>query len=160
MLVRLKVGLFVDDLADRFNISTAHVSKIFTTWINFLYHELPSLFPFPPQSMIRKYMPKQFHEYPTTRIILDGTEIFIQTPSAIVSQSQTWSQYKHHNRWKALVGISPNGSITFVSKLWAGRVSDKELTKNQVYLKSWRAVIMLWLTGGLILLTSYQKVYH
>lgn len=58
VLVRLKVGLFVDDLADRFNISTAHVSKIFTTWINFLYHELPSLFPFPPQSMIRKYMPK------------------------------------------------------------------------------------------------------
>ena len=44
------------------------------------------------------------------------------------SQSQTWSQYKHHNTWKALVGISPNGAFTFVSKLWTGRVTDKKIT--------------------------------
>ena len=30
---------------------------------------------------------------------------------------------------KALVGISPNGIVTFVSSLWTGRVLDKELTK-------------------------------
>ena len=130
VLVRLKVGLFVNDLADRFHISPGYVSKIFTTWINFLYHELPQLFPFPSQSMVRKYMPEQFKQYPTTRVIIDGTEIFIQVPSSMVSQSQTWSQYKHHNTWKALVGISPNGCITFVSKLWSGRVSDKHQTKE------------------------------
>ena len=93
VLVRLKVGLFVNDLADRFHISPGYVSKIFTTWINFLYHELPQLFPFPSQSMVRKYMPEQFKQYPTTRVIIDGTEIFIQVPSSMVSQSQTWSQY-------------------------------------------------------------------
>ena len=75
-------------------------------------------------------MPKQFKAYPTTRIIIDGTEIFIEVPSSMKSQSQTWSQYKHHNTWKALVGISPNGLVTFVSKLWSGRVTDKMLTKE------------------------------
>eukprot|EP00795_Rhopilema_esculentum_P015448 gene15448-6696_t len=48
----------------------------------------------------------------------------------VESQSQTWSEYKHHNTWKALIGISPNGAITFISKLWSGRVSDKELTSS------------------------------
>ena len=75
-------------------------------------------------------MPKQFKAYPTTRIIIDRTEIFIEVPSSMKSQSQTWSQYKHHNTWKALVGISPNGLVTFVSKLWSGRVTDKMLTKE------------------------------
>ncbi len=53
VLMRLKVGLFVNDLADRFGISNGHVSKIFTTWINFLFHELPLLFPFPSQDHIQ-----------------------------------------------------------------------------------------------------------
>ena len=128
VLLRLKVGLFVSDLADRFGISQSQVSKIFTTWICFLYHELPTLFPFPSKDLILENMPAQFKEFPKTRIILDCTELFIETPSSMVSQSQTWSEYKHHNTWKALVGISPAGCITFVSKLWSGRVSDKEIT--------------------------------
>ena len=130
VLMRLKLGLFLNDLADRFGISQGHASKIFTTWINFLFHELPPLFPFPSQERIRKDMPDQFKDYPTTRIIIDGTEIFTEVPSSLKSQSQTWSEYKHHNTWKALVGISPTGCIIFVSKLWAGRVSDKELTQR------------------------------
>ena len=46
------------------------------------------------------------------------------------AQSQTWSEYKHHKTWKALIGISPNGAITFVSKLWSGHVSAKEITEK------------------------------
>ena len=130
VLLRLKVGLFVNDLSDRFNISPTLVSRIFTTWINLLYLELPLILPFPSQSLVRKQMPKEFKDYPTTRIIIDCTEIFIEKPSSLKSQSLTWSQYKHHNTLKALVGISPNGLITFVSKLWAGRVTDKTITKE------------------------------
>jgi len=40
------------------------------------------------------------------------------------------SEYKHHNIWKALIGISLNGAITFVSKFWSGCVSDKEITQK------------------------------
>jgi len=103
VLMRLKVGLFLNDLADRFGISLAQSSKIFTTWINFLYHELPLLFPFPSRAKIDKLMPSEFERYPSTRIIIDCTELFIEVPSSMRVQSQTWSEYKHHNSSTALI---------------------------------------------------------
>ena len=101
-----------------------------TTWMNFLFHELPLLFPFPSQAMVRMYMPTEFKDYPTTCIVIDATELKSQVPSSLKSQSQTWSDYKHHNTWKALIGISPNVCIAFISKLRSERVSDKQLTKD------------------------------
>ena len=130
VLMRLKAGLFVQDLANRFGISISSVSRICITWINFLYYELKDLFPFPSQDLVRKNMPKEFAQYPTTRIILDCNELFIQRPSAMLAQSETWSDYKHHNTWKLLVGITPNGQVTFLSQLWGGRVSDKQTTRE------------------------------
>lgn len=130
VLVRLRVGLFLKDLADRFGISCGHVSKIFCTWINLLYFELKLLFPFPSQESVRKNMPLEFSQYPTTRVIIDCTEVFVEVPSSMLAQSETWSNYKHHNTFKVLVGISPNGQITVVSKLWGGRVSDKCITEK------------------------------
>ena len=130
VLMRLKAGLFVQDLADRFGISTSLVSRICITWINLLYLELNDMFPFPSQELVRKTMPREFAEYPTTRIILDCSEIFIQRPSAMLAQSETWSEYKHHNTWKVLVGITPNGQVSYLSHLWGGRVSDKQITRE------------------------------
>jgi len=130
VLVRLKVGLFIKDISDRFFVSEGQFSKIFTTWVNFLHFELKLLFPFPSQADVRLNMPLEFYMYPTTRVIIDCTEIFMEVPSSMLAQSQTWSNYKHKNTLKALVGISPNGQVIFVSKLWGGRVSDKHITQH------------------------------
>ena len=70
VLMRLKAGIFVQDLADRLGIITSLVSRICITWINLLYHELKDL------------LPKEFAQYAKPRIILDCTELFIQRPSA------------------------------------------------------------------------------
>lgn len=35
-----------------------------------------------------------------------------------------------HNTFKGLVGISPSGAVTFVSQLFPGSISDKELTRR------------------------------
>ena len=45
-------------------------------------------------------------------------------------QQMTFSNYKNDNTFKGLVGISPDGSVTFVSLLYPGSISDKELTKR------------------------------
>ena len=42
----------------------------------------------------------------------------------------TFSSYKNSSTYKALVGISPEGVITFVSSLFPGSISDKELTRQ------------------------------
>ena len=41
-----------------------------------------------------------------------------------------FSSYKNHNMYKALIGICPGGIVTFVSKLYSGLISDRELTKK------------------------------
>ena len=48
----------------------------------------------------------------------------------MLAQSETWSDYKQHNTWKLLVRVTPNGQVTFLSDLWAGRVSDKQMTRE------------------------------
>lgn len=68
--------------------------------------------------------------YPTTRVIIDATELFIQTPHDYTTQSDTWSSYKHHSTAKGLIGIAPNGFVSFASDLVPGRMSDLELTNQ------------------------------
>ena len=76
-------------------------------------------------------MPKAFKElYPSTRVIIDATEIFVERPSMPELQQIAFSSYRNHNTYKALVGISTGGVVTFVSKLYSGAISDRELTKK------------------------------
>ena len=80
-------------------------------------------------------MPLSFRvRYPQTRVIIDATEFFIQRPRNPSAQSRTWSNYKSKNTFKALVGISPNGAFTFISKLWSGNLSDRSITQRSGFL--------------------------
>ena len=47
-----------------------------------------------------------------------------------VSQSETYSTYKSHNTAKGLVGITPDGALTFVSDLYGGHCSDKIIVEH------------------------------
>lgn len=129
VLMRLRLGLFTTDIAERFHISEGTFSKYFSTWISLLYHELNTLNPFPSRDIVTRTMPPSFKfKYPSVRVILDCTEIFIQRSSSLLNQSMTFSSYKHHTTVKFLVGITPSGVISFVSEGWPGKTSDRLLT--------------------------------
>ena len=51
-----------------------------------------------------------------TTVITDCFKVFIEKPSNLLARAQTYSNYKSHNTVKVLIGISPHGSITFVSQ--------------------------------------------
>lgn len=128
--VRLKLGLFEQDLAHRFNIHRTSVSRKLITWSNFLYFFLGSQVIWPSREDVNRFMPDGFKRlYPSTRVILDCTEIFVQTPSSLLLQSQLYSSYKSNTTLKGLIGITPNGAVSFVSCLYTGSISDKEITR-------------------------------
>ena len=83
------------------------------------------------RSKVDKWMPPCFKKwYPTTRVIIDGTEFFIEKPSSLARQSATWSSYKNHNTFKVLVGISPDGTMMYISHLYEGSMSDVDLVQQ------------------------------
>ncbi len=130
VLYRMRCDALEKDIADRFGVSVSNVSRTLNTWINFLYHTLKQLPIWPSSKVIKDTMPKCFKDqYPDTRVILDCTEIFIEMPSSFRAQSQTYSTYKSHNTAKGLIGIAPNGFVTFISDLYGGHISDQKITE-------------------------------
>ena len=94
-----------------------------------MYLQFNQISLWPPQEFVQANRPKAFKlQYPTTRVIIDATELFVQQPSLPELQQLTFSSYKNHNTYKGLIGISPSGAATFVSKLYPGGISDKEFT--------------------------------
>ena len=45
------------------------------------------------------------------------------------------SVYKNHVTLKGLVGIAPSGAITFISQLYSGSISDREIVERSGFLK-------------------------
>ena len=129
-LVCLHLGLLELDLA-RFGIAKSSVSRIVSTWVNLIFHNLKALERYPHWHIVKKYMPEVFkRDYLNTRLIIDATEFPIERPSSLLSQSCTFSSYKNRNNTiKVLVGIMPSGVVTFVSSTYEGSISDRKLVE-------------------------------
>ena len=105
----------------------------FKKWISFLYLRLGRLPPWPSWEDVKASMAECFRaKYPDTFIVLDATESCTEIRSCLALQSQLYSSYKSRTTLKDLIGISPNGSIYFVSELWSGLISDRELVIKSV----------------------------
>ena len=116
------------DLAFRFKIRLQSVSTLINSWVDYMFEILGKLSVWPHRDVISENMPAKFKEqFPNTFAILDGTELKIEKPSSLVLQSQTYSTYKSTNTLKSLVACDPRGALIYVSALFTGSISDKEI---------------------------------
>lgn len=133
-LMRIRLGLVNHFVAKFFNISDGLASQIFATWLSSLDVVVSKLVYWPSKLSVKVTSPIRYASVPGLRAIIDCSEIFLETPKDPKLQSSTWSDYKHHNTAKFLIAVAPNSMITFVSNLYNGRCSDKNITLNSKFL--------------------------
>ena len=145
VLMRLRLGLSNENLADRFCISRTHCSNIFKTWIRLLSKTVGKLVAWLPKESVIESMPSIFKTagHGKLRCIIDCFEVFIERPKKLDAQTATWSDYKSHNTIKFLIGISPTGFITFPSHMVTEQVTDSFVVVVG-FLTAWIVMMKLW----------------
>lgn len=135
VMCRLRQALPEKHLSFLFGVSQATVSRIFISWINFMFLRFGTINIWPSRAEVDRLMPEEFKtKYPKTRVIIDCTEVRCQMPSSLLLNSELFSNYKNHTTLKGLVGISPGGAVTFISQLYTGSISDRSIVERSGFL--------------------------
>ena len=134
VLMKLRPGIMVEDLAFHFKVSPGKLWQIFITWIKLMSKELSVLVIW-PSSQIKSTFPNCFKKlYHNARVITDCTEVFMETLSSLVEQACLYSDYKHHFTVKFLVAITSNGALSWISPTYGGRTSDVFIVRDSGFL--------------------------
>ena len=103
-----------------------------------------------PPETVRAHLPPEFAAFSDTQVVLDCTEIFCQTPSSLLLQSEVFSTYKSHATFKAMISMAPHGAVTFVSGLYAGSMSDRKIFKLSGIVKMLKPGMAIMVDKGFV----------
>uniref|UniRef100_UPI00358E209D uncharacterized protein isoform X1 n=1 Tax=Myxine glutinosa TaxID=7769 RepID=UPI00358E209D len=137
-LIKLRMNYVFQDIAYQLNISLSTAQRVFHATLDVLYVRLEFCVRWPDRENLRKSMPMCFRRTFGDRVsvIIDCFELFTEKPSGALNQVYTYSNYKQHHTVKYLIGISPQGTVIFISAGWGGRTSDKHIVQKSGFLQN------------------------
>lgn len=126
-MMMLKHALTFDFLSHLFGCSPTTCSTAIRSTITSIASDIQGCMHWSSKEEIQNNMPMCFEHFSKTRVVLDCTEISISTPKCLRCNISTYSHYKKCHTIKYMVGVSPGGIITFLSRGYGGRASDKAI---------------------------------
>ena len=119
-------------LAQLFSCSVSTNANIVTTFIHVIHSILFTdlMTSIPSRDKNKLSAPSSFNQFGSCRVVIDCTDIEIATPGLMSQQNATYSSYRGMHSFKVIVGVAPNGVITYVSKLYPGSISDKAIVQQ------------------------------
>lgn len=137
-LFKLRCNYPYADLEYRYGVNRKTLARVFKTWLQFMFLKFKAIEKrmFTLKSDLPQPLPKAFMNslLKDTRVVIDCSELFIESSSDFEAQGNVFSSYKHHTTAKVLIGVAPSGGAIFVSDCFEGAVSDREIVVQSGFL--------------------------
>ena len=124
-------------LAQLFHCGVATISNIVITFTHVL-HEIEISAP-------------SFRQFESCWIVIVCTDIEVAGPSLMSQENALYSSYRRINSFKVIIGVAPNGVITYVSWLYPGSISDKTIVQQSGLLNHLTAGDMILADKGFLI---------
>ncbi|KAJ3592460.1 hypothetical protein NHX12_007587 [Muraenolepis orangiensis] len=130
-LVRLRLDLRNQDLAYRFGVGIGTVTRAVRRAVDAMSSTLvPTAVFWPSRAELRKNLPSAVRAaHPDCAVIIDFFSVSLEQPASR-GHAPARAQLGDGNTLKYLIGVAPQGVVTFVSRGVAGDVSDKVLAEE------------------------------
>lgn len=131
-LMRLRLDLRNQDLAYRFGVKVSTVTRTVHQMVSIMSSTLvPTAVFWPSRAELRKNLPAALRtSHPDCAVIIDCFTVPFEEPVSRGNQQLQQRAGTDCNVLKYLIGVAPQGVVTFVSRGVLGNVSDKSLTEG------------------------------
>jgi hypothetical protein len=137
-LLILRQNRLFKDCGFQFHLGPHLVGKIFKTWLQFLFLKFKDLKDtmFVKKCDVKKPLPKHFQNLlcRDVRVVIDCTEIFLESSSDYLEKGDQHSHYKSHATGKVLIGVAPSGACSVISDCYSGSISDREIVEKSGFI--------------------------